>query len=330
MDVSLTVLISLMALLVVLPTPGAADAPPPLPEGNTGIAARHPGDVGIEKDPAVIFHDDFEGYRETADLARKWDARWGLDHVRITEEAANVNSGHRAVEMTIPKLDPSVAAKFGSLNIGRTLAPTRDVLFLRFYTKFQKGYDHPPHTSTHNMASISAGYFPGGQATPGVRADGRNKFLANLETNPSAGGDPPMPGPLYVYVYHPEQRDRYGDDFYADGKVGSRPGVAGDFGPHFVARPSFIPEIDRWYCLEYMLQANTPGQRDGRIAYWVDGKLAADFPNLRLRDVDTLKIDRFDIGLYIAENTRRENTKWWDDIVAATSYIGPRVPAGPK
>ncbi len=53
-------------------------------------------------------------------------------------------------------------------------------------------------------------------------------------------------------------------------------------------------------------------------------------PNLRLRDTEDLKIDRFDVCLFIAENSLRENKKWYDDIVAATSYIGPRLPAQTK
>ena len=77
-----------------------------------------------------------------------------------------------------------------------------------------------------------------------------------------------------------------------------------------------------------MLKANTPGERDGRVACWLDGKLVADFPNLRLRDVDTLKIDRCGLGLYIAKNVARANTKWYDDVVVATSYIGPQAPVG--
>ena len=52
-----------------------------------------------------------------------------------------------------------------------------------------------------------------------------------------------------------------------------------------------------------MVKANTVGKRDGRIACWLDGELVADFPNLRLRDVDTLKIDRFAISLHIGSNT---------------------------
>ena len=135
MDAALTNLVSLPSLLIaclLLAFASAGDAagpPPALPEGNNGIAARHPGDAGIEKDSAVIFHDDFEDCRETADLSRKWDAMWGQAHISIADDPANVNSGRHAVEMTIPQQDT-----FLSVNIGRTLAVTRDVLFLRFYT----------------------------------------------------------------------------------------------------------------------------------------------------------------------------------------------------
>lgn len=43
-----------------------------LPEGD-GIAAKYPGDQGIEQDPAVVFADGFEDCSEDADLRRKWN-----------------------------------------------------------------------------------------------------------------------------------------------------------------------------------------------------------------------------------------------------------------
>ena len=89
------------------------------------------------------------------------------------------------------------------------------------------------------------------------------------------------------------------------------------YGPGFVSRPNIIPQLDRWYCYEYMLQANTPGQRDGRIAIWLDGVLVADFPGLRLRDVATLKIDRFGLSFHIGSNPNGQARKWYDNVVAA-------------
>jgi hypothetical protein len=39
--------------------------------------------------------------------------------------------------------------------------------------------------------------------------------------------------------------------------------------------------------------------------------------------LDTLKIDRFNLSLHIGSNTVGETWKWYDNVVAATSYIGP-------
>lgn len=309
-----------VCLLISLLTARCGDSPPPpLPEGNRGIAASYPGDTGIENDPAVVFHADFEDCRTSADLPRKWDVIYNGEHLGITEEAADVHGGRRALEITIPKQERPL-----SVDVHRTLAETREVLFLRFYTKFEKGFE-VPRTSSHNGGTISAGYYPGGRATPGHRADGRNKFLASFETEIASPGSPGSPGLLNVYIYHPEQRGNYGDHFFPSGMVMPNTSLPHPFGPHFVPRSDVLPEVGRWYCFEYMVKANTPGQRDGRVSCWVDGKLIADFPNLRLRDTDALKIDRFGVGLFIANNPRRENKKWYDDVVAATSYIGPRL-----
>jgi hypothetical protein len=39
----------------------------------------------------------------------------------------------------------------------------------------------------------------------------------------------------------------------------------------------------------------------------------------------SLTIDRFDLALHIHSNTRAETHKRYDNVVAATSYIGPTV-----
>ncbi len=53
--------------------------------------------------------------------------------------------------------------------------------------------------------------------------------------------------------------------------------------------------------------------------------MAADFPNLRLRDVATLTIDRFNLSFHAGQNPTRETLRQYDNVVAATSYIGPLV-----
>jgi hypothetical protein len=41
--------------------------------------------------------------------------------------------------------------------------------------------------------------------------------------------------------------------------------------------------------------------------------------------VESLKINFLSIGFYVNPNKLRENKMWYDDLVAATSYIGPMV-----
>lgn len=307
-------------LLVVLALPLPASAADPLPEGDQGIAAGYPGDAGIDADPAVIFADDFEGYRAPDALWDRWDNVYQLDQIRFATEPEHVFAGSQSLEFTVPQQEAELSNATDKL-----VAPELDVLFLRYYSKYQPPFDVVG--SSHNGAMISAHYFVDGQATPGVPADGTNKFLVGLET---WRGEPrtPSPGLLNVYVYHPEQRSQWGDHFFPTGVVLPNSNEPFDFGPEFVPRPDVIPELDRWYCWEYMVQANTPGELDGRIAIWLDGALVADFQSLRLRDVPELTIDHFGLAFHVGSNPNGETKKWYDNVVAAQSYIGPLYEPG--
>ncbi len=288
---------------------------PQLPQGNTGIAARYPGDAGIAADTSVVFADDFESYASAGGLSANWTAVY--HNARIATETTAVYAGARSLEFRSPQQTQEL-----SNGVARELAPLeeKEVLFLRYYTKFAASFDISG--SSHNGGGMSAHYFVDGNATPGVPADGYNKFLVEFESWRGDSSEP-SPGMLNVYVYHPEQRTQWGDHFFADGTVLPWTYLPGDFGTEFVARPVIACDLDRWYCCELMVKANTVGLRDGRIACWLDGVLIADFPNMRLRDTDTLTINRFGLSLHSGSNPAGETFKWYDNVVAATSYIGP-------
>ncbi|MCY3018152.1 MAG: hypothetical protein NTW87_03850 [Planctomycetota bacterium] len=289
---------------------GTASAP--LPEGDNGIAARYLGDVGIEKDPAVVFADFFETGATKADNA------WGA--IVYTSQAENVHGGKYAMELTLPWPRPE---KEIGLGMQHHFKAGFDVLYLRYYAKYGKDTELY-HGGTHNGGSIAARAPGVPDAKPGIPADGRNEYTVLLDTwRPEE--QVRSPGNLAVYCYHPEQRHQWGEHFFPTGETLPFGRARGSlFGKEFVSRPDVIPERDRWYCYELMVRANTPGQRDGRIAFWVDGKLIADFPNLRLRDVETLKANRIGLGLYTQNGKiQKPCTMWYDDVVAATSYIGP-------
>ena len=53
------------------------------------------------------------------------------------------------------------------------------------------------------------------------------------------------------------------------------------------------------------------------LRYW-----RASLGNLRLRDVADLRIDRFNLSLHVGGTAPLDTRKWYDNVVAATSYIG--------
>jgi integrase len=100
--VAFPTLLTLSALFAVEGLP-APDRYPPLPEGD-GLAAKYPGDGGIEKEPAVVFADGFEDIEGDAiatdarpQKGMRWDVAWHT--VRIARESANVHGGKQAVEI---------------------------------------------------------------------------------------------------------------------------------------------------------------------------------------------------------------------------------------
>lgn len=300
----------------------ASDGGPTASDGGpatSGIAAAYPGDHGIQGHPSVIFADDFESYSSADGLWQRWDNVFQMSQTRIASESGDVFAGAQSLEFTLPQQTTEL-----SNAVNKILTNTVDVLYLRYYAKFDGTFDIVG--SSHNGSEISAGYFINGtQATPGIPADGTNKFLICYECWRGEAAAP-NPGDLNIYIYRPGQRSQWGDHLFPDGLVLPNTSQLEDWGPTFVARPNVVPELARWYSYEVMLKANTPGQRDGQVTTWLDGVVVADLPNLRLRDIDTLKIDHFSVGFHAGSNPNGATKKWYDNVVAATEYIGPMAP----
>ncbi len=294
---------------------------PELPEGD-GIAAKYPGDRGIEEDPRVVFADGFEEIEGTRMAAvgqeqkgNRWDSSAGT--VTIVQEPEKVHTGSKAVQMTYEV--PS------SHNAVKQFKDGFDTLHVRYYMKYHPEFPGCHHTGMCILAGAPGVTLAMGSAT-GVVPDGRSHYVALLDTlPPRRRSTTPPPGNIDVYCYHMDQARKWGDLLFPTGEVMPSEN-SWLFAENFVPRPNVNAERGRWYCYELMVQANTPGKRDGRVAFWVDGKLAGDFPNLRFRTDEALKPNHVIIVGH-SSRVQPNQTLWYDDVVAATSYIGPRAPA---
>ena len=96
----------------------------------------------------------------------------------------------------------------------------------------------------------------------------------------------------------------------------------------------FLARTDRWTCVEFMIRCNTVGKPDGEQAFWIDGEPAGRWTGYRWRTDEKLKINGVWLLYYMTDGaTRRNRGKrndehiFFDDIVVATEYIGPKKTA---
>lgn len=271
----------------------SADAPK-----RAGLASQYPGDEGIEKDPRVLFADDFE----TGDV-KETVVRWGNgkdDRLELAGEGTDGSPGKR-----------SLRVRFGHLY---THFRPSDQVYVRYYQRF-----HPNCGYTHHLPFLLADRIP----TPwpkgfaGKKPNGDEFFGTALDAWGDWGKNPP-PGKWMLYTYWQDMKIS-GDGHY--------------WGNNFTVPQEPTIERGRWYCLEMMIKANSaPDVADGEQAFWVDGRLVGQVKGMKWRSTDKLKLNSFwllhdgETGSSLngdKEHASRVYDVWFDDVVIATEYIGP-------
>ena len=270
---------------VATPTPGAAQDPGS--ESVTyGLAAKYDQDMGIENDPAVIAATGFE----TAD--------WPVSAFGYTR---NLPEGYEHTT------DPAIVLSGqGSLQIQQSAGthrpaefhpalPESDTLYVRWYRRWEAGYDW----TQHKMPGVYAKESSAQDGTAGIVPTGCDKYSCKLFVDWNAQ-------PAF-YSYHPDQ-----------------PGIYGEHIRQNQGAPVTLT-TGRWYCFEMMLKSNTPGEYDGELKMWIDGVLKGHAEGLRFRTCDTLRINEFTHSAYVGGSwvSERDQKLWDDNLVIATEYIGP-------
>jgi len=288
-------------LATVLPCLAVAESEP-RDKPETPIAEKYPGDVGIGKDPRVLLAEDFE--------AGRFDkARW----TNISNKAEALSFSAETPKASRGKKSLLVTAKLGENTGGHLFRRFRDGvgrMHARFYVRFAADCDYTHHF-VHMVAEATQVPWPTGGA--GERPAGDRKFSTGLEPWGNWGKFPP-PGAWHFYSYWWKMKRAPDGKYWGNG-----------FAPPEPARI----ERGRWYCMEMMLQANTPGKADGRQAFWIDGKLVGDFGGIEWRKTDRLKVNAFWLMSYVTDHSAKNsriNRVWFDDVVVATGYIGPIAP----
>lgn len=303
-------------------------ASPPLPEGITGIAAKYPGDVGMERDAAVIFVENFE-QTSLADMKARWEEVKSIECMSFSTQIPSGAAGRHSL------LVKHIGGKGTGGHLYRRLLPGYDRLFLRFYVKFDPQC-YPVHHFVHMGGYNPPTRWPQGGA--GIRPAGDERFTTGVEPCGS----------------------RWRWDFYSYW-MEMRAAPSGDsWGNHFISDDNLKAVRGKWIFVELMMKMNSPvGERNGEEAIWIDGQLwrkdgqitshvgkgfprgkwvwgaftpdakGDAFEGFRWRKDEKLNLNFLWMLVYITQAPEgHESRIWFDNIVVAREYIGPLKPIG--
>ena len=302
------------AELVLVRTPGGAGRSKllvqrlvsPLVEGAPGpvdgIAKGFSGDRGIAKHPDVLYADNFDAGR----IGDGWVGAKLVPTAVLDDDAPHRFEPllGKALRITIPRggnLGLDLRYKFKPRH-GRE----PDEVYFRYYLRLADNW----------MTASEGGKLPGlagtyGQAAWGGRSwDGAKGWSMRGSFGAPLPKDHPAAGKLMIgnYTYHAD-----GDPIYGEVMPWVQGGLIG---------------TNRWVCVEQYLKLNTPRQKDGHVKVWVDGLLAFERSNLRIRDVPDLHIEEVWANFYVGgvKPAVADMTAYIDNVVIATRYIGPMAP----
>jgi hypothetical protein len=239
----------------------------------------------------LIFIDNFE--------IGQLEDRWLLgdsNAIKINYNPINVHSGGRSMEViALPGKEAGDMARI-------FFNPGYDKVHVRWYCKFDPDFDQGDLMHLNKLIAAKDKW----AATAGTRPSGTDFFRTTLDVLRDWGKNPP-PGEPVLYSYFPLMKIDRGTGKY--------------YGNLFKGQRKVLIERGRWYCMEMMLKANTPGQNNGEQAFWINGHLIGHFKNMIWRFTSDLKINSFSIGLYIHDN-KKINRIWYDDVIVSTGFIG--------
>lgn len=274
---------------------------------DQGLAAKYPKDAGIGRDKAVLFHDGFEDGKVGAawDEVNRRKGRGATDNAEPAEAETDkaIARGKRSAKVQLRKDGHE------DVTFVKWLKPGHDELYMRHYVRYAKDYGYHGHGGSGFMADAGKGGFKGAGKAP----DGDKFFWATLEPIGPRAWNPP--GALIFYAYWWKMK--------ADGR-------GNYWGNWFQPKPDQVPKRDDWVCVEWRVKANTAGRYDGELGCWIDGKNCGEFRGINWRSTDKLKVNKVQLSLWLEPSSYARagggstRTVWYDDVVVATQYIGPK------
>ncbi len=232
----------------------ARGAPPMAPPPNGSLSARHPGDVGMARDPSVIWYEDFSEGSLAAVLAR-YDTHRHEAGMALVPDAPAGSPGRYALRLTSGGSHPAT-------DLYKSFGRGFREFYVRYYVKY---IGRGPW---HHSGIWIGGYNPP-LAYPypraGLRPTGSGWFSIGLEPIPALPGTP-----MDLYTYW------RGMHSWKAAPTGKRYDY---FGNTLLHDPHFRLRSNTWMCYEIHLKLN-PNPKSGAgaiLEVWRNDRLVRRF-----------------------------------------------------
>lgn len=216
-----------------------------------GLASKYPGDVGIDKDPAVVWTENFEEGSVATLVARYDDSKQA--GITLVSDVPTGSAGKASGKLTASGAGPNAVDFYKKL-------PGYDELYVRYYAKYEA------NVPWHHTGVWIGGYnpptsYPNPQA--GLKPNGDDRFSVSLEPM-EQGAAPRMDFYDYWMNMHSWMDVPMGTTAY--------------YGNSFVHDPSLTAKAT-WQCFELHVLLNPdPATAAGaELGVWVDDKVVAQF-----------------------------------------------------
>jgi hypothetical protein len=278
------------------------DEPPSEPV--LGLAARYPDDRGIAGDPDVLFFADFE----SDDWQRAWTQAAGQVDV-VAADPRRRFEPLRGQGLRVRIGEGTHTALNFTWKFQRETGAEPEEVYFRYYLRL--GDDWNQTIQGGKMPGLSGTYGTAGWG--GRKSDGTNGWSARGAFHPSIPVGNPLAGthPIGTYCYHADMPGTYGETWLWQRDYRG-----------FLA-------TNRWYSVEQYVKLNTPGEKDGVLRAWIDGRPAFEKNDLQFRHTPRLRIEQVWMNVYHGgrEPSPHDQHLYIDNVVIARKYVGPLQPA---
>jgi hypothetical protein len=268
---------------------------------ETGIAAAHPGDVGIGTDPDVVMASGFDSPSPLNDWSQI-DAKSHADVVGRDDSRGFVPFQGNALRVLI--------AKGENLGLNMTfdfmekIGYEPEEIYFRYYLRLAD--DWKPTVDGGKLPGLSGTY--GKVGWGGRKADARKGWSLRgaFYASPTLGNPLHDRSVIGTYAYHADMAGHFGDGWeWMNAGLG-------------------LLFRNRWYCIEQYFKLNTPRINDGVFRGWIDDQLAFEKRDVRVRDLSSLKIQRVWMNVYFGgvAPTPEDMHLYIDNVVIARRKIG--------